>query len=113
MKRKKETEKRDPAFERCQHCGEVYFKTDGKATKRGFVCVLCAGKGYICRARHLNGEYEAIMKKQRKTCKDCAICQSFGEMGKCHFGGGFGAVVALHNRACKMFVPTKSKEKIV
>lgn len=53
------------------------------------------------------------MKKQRKACKDCGICQPFGEMGKCHFGGGFGAVVALHNRACKMFVPTKSKEKIV
>lgn len=112
MKRKKETEKLDPAFERCQHCGEVYFKTDGKATKSGFVCVLCVERG-LFRTRHLNGEFGAIMKKQRKTCKDCGICQPFGEMGKCHFGGGFGAVVALHNRACKMFVPTKSKEKIV
>lgn len=45
MKRKKETEKLDPAFERCQHCGEVYFKTDGKATKSGFVCVLCVDRG--------------------------------------------------------------------
>lgn len=46
MKRKKETEKLDPAFERCQHCWDVFFKTDGKVTKFGFVCVLCAGKGY-------------------------------------------------------------------
>ncbi len=51
------------------------------------------------------------MKKQRKTCKDCGICQPFGEMGKCHFGGGFGAVVALHNRACKMFVPAPAKKE--
>lgn len=46
MKRKKGTEKLDPAFERCKHCGDVFFKTDGKAAKSGFVCVLCAGKGY-------------------------------------------------------------------
>lgn len=46
MKRKKGTEKLDPAFERCQHCGDVFFKTDGKAAKSGSVCVLCAGKGY-------------------------------------------------------------------
>lgn len=46
MKRKKETENLDPAFERCQHCGDVFFKTDGKAAKSGSVCVLCAGKGY-------------------------------------------------------------------
>lgn len=46
MKRKKETEKLDPAFERCQHCWKVYLKTDGKGTKSGFVCVLCVERGY-------------------------------------------------------------------
>lgn len=65
MKRKKETEKLDPAFERCQHCGEVYFKTDGKATKSGFVCVLCVNRGYFPHSafkRRIWSNYEKTTK---------------------------------------------------
>lgn len=65
MKRKKETEKLDPAFERCQHCGEVYFKTDGKATKSGFVCVLCVDRGCVPRSafkRQIWSDYEKTTK---------------------------------------------------
>lgn len=71
MKRKKETEKLDPAFERCQHCGEVYFKTDGKATKSGFVCVLCVERGIPHSAfkRRIWSNYE-------KTTKDLQRLQS-------------------------------------
>lgn len=38
-------EKLDPAFRRCSHCGEVFFRADGKEGKNGFVCDFCAGKG--------------------------------------------------------------------
>lgn len=107
MKRKKETEKLDPAFERCQHCGEVYFKTDGKATKSGFVCVLCVERG-LFRTRHLNGEFGAIMKKQRKTCKDCSLCKTINGLTRCHLGGGEPSVVFPNNTACKMrVIPAK------
>ena len=40
-------EKLDPAFRRCSHCGEVFFRADGKELKNGFICDFCADKG-IC-----------------------------------------------------------------
>lgn len=38
-------EKLDPAFKRCNQCGELFFRSDGKVTKIGFLCNLCIGKG--------------------------------------------------------------------
>lgn len=40
-------EKLDPAFRHCSHCGEVFFRADGKEGKNGFICDFCADKG-IC-----------------------------------------------------------------
>lgn len=42
---KKLQEQLDPAFRRCSHCGEVFFRAEGKEGKNGFVCDFCAGKG--------------------------------------------------------------------
>ena len=44
-------EKLNPAFDRCQYCGGVFFRTDGKKSKIGFLCDFCAGKGVILNGR--------------------------------------------------------------
>lgn len=38
-------EKLDPAFNRCQYCGEVFFAGAGKNTAKGFICALCVSRG--------------------------------------------------------------------
>lgn len=49
------------------------------------------------------------MAKQKRKCKDCAVCEQTENLALCHFGGGEASVVFPENTACKMCVGTNKK----
>lgn len=44
------------------------------------------------------------MKKQKRQCKDCSLCETINGLTRCHLGGGEPSVVFPNNTACKMHV---------
>lgn len=97
-------EKLDPAFNRCQYCGEVFFAGAGKNTARGFICE----QGRVSVKRPLKNEFGGFMAKQKRQCKECSLCETINGLTRCHLGGGEPSVVFPDNTACKMrVIPAK------